>query len=30
MCGGGGLNYLFKGEVSGVDVLKMEDKVDLV
>ena len=30
MCGGGGLNYLLKGEVSGVSLLKMEDKMDLV
>ena len=28
-CGGGGLNYLLKCEVSGVVLLKMEDKVDL-
>ena len=30
MCGGGGLNYLLKYEVSGVALLKMEDKVNLV
>ena len=29
-CGVGGLNYLLKGDVSGVALLKMEDKVDLV
>ena len=29
-CGGGGLNYLLKGEVSRVVLLKMRDKVDLV
>ena len=29
MCGGGGLNYLLKCEVSWVVLLKMEDKVDL-
>ena len=30
MCGGGGLNYLLKCEVSRVALLKMEDKVNLV
>ena len=30
MCGGGGLNYLLKCEVSGVALLKMKDKVNLV
>ena len=29
-CGVGGLNCLLKGDVSGVALLKMEDKVDLV
>ena len=28
--GGGGLNYLLKGEVSEVVLLKIGDKVDLV
>ena len=30
MCRGGGLNYLLKCLVSGVALLKMEDKVNLV
>ena len=29
-CGVRGLNCLLKGDVSGVALLKMEDKVDLV